>query len=298
MTALETRQHRTGLALIALAALAWSSAGLFVRGISVDLFTMLFWRGLFSGSAVLTLFFLMEGRCAIAILKKLRWPAVGVMLASATSMVTGIGSMRYTAIADALTIYATVPFMTAAVAWIFIGERPSKATMIASVVALAGVIVMLGGAKLDGSLFGKLLAVGMTLGMAVMTTIMRSHREVPMLPAVGFSAWLCSAFCFAFAAPLAIAPADLALCAAFGIVQNAAGLALYALGSQRVPAAEATLIAALEVPLTPLWVWLVFSETPSTATLIGGGTVLAAMFGHILAQFWKGAELTLAPPQI
>jgi len=228
----------------------------------------------------------------------MRWPAFGVMLASATSMVTGIGSMRFTAVADALTIYATVPFMTAAVAWIFIGERPSRATMIASVVALAGVIVMLGGAKLDGSLFGKILAIGMTLGMAVMTTIMRSHREVPMLPAVGFSAWLCSAICFAFAAPLSITPVDLALCAAFGIIQNAAGLALYALGSQRIPAAEATLIAALEVPLTPLWVWLIFAETPSTATLIGGSIVLAAMFGHIVAQFKAGAPADSTPLQI
>jgi drug/metabolite transporter (DMT)-like permease len=138
----------------------------------------------------------------------------------------------------------------------------------------------------------------MTLGMAVMTTIMRSHREVPMLPAVGFSAWLCSAFCFAFAAPFAITRADLALCAAFGIVQNAAGLALYALGSQRIPAAEATLIAALEVPLTPLWVWLVLAETPSPATLIGGSIALAAMFGHIFFQLRKGIEPELAPPQI
>jgi drug/metabolite transporter (DMT)-like permease len=298
MTSHDARQHRTGLALIALAALAWSSAGLFVRGISADLFTMLFWRGLFSGSAVLALFFFLEGRRALDILKKLRWPTFGVMLASATSMVTGIGSMRFTAVADALTIYATVPFMTAAVAWIFIGERPSRATMIASAVALGGVLVMLGGAKFDGSLFGKMLAVGMTLGMAVMTTIMRSHREVPMLPAVGFSAWLCSAFCLAFAAPLSITPVDLALCAAFGVVQNAAGLALYALGSQRIPAAEATLIAALEVPLTPLWVWLAFAETPATATLIGGGIVLAAMFGHIVAQFKVGAPVESTPLQI
>jgi drug/metabolite transporter (DMT)-like permease len=298
MTSHEVHQHRTGLALVAMAALAWSSAGLFVRFISADLFTMLFWRGLFSGSAVLLLFFLMEGRAAIPILKSMRWPALGVMVASATSMVSGIGSMRYTAVADALVIYATVPFVTAAVAWVAIGERPSGSTIIASIIALFGVAVMLKDAAWDGSLFGKFLAAFMTLGMAIMTTIMRKHHEVPMLPAVGLSAWLCSLFCFFFASGLAISATDLALCAAFGVLQNASGLALYTFGSKRVPAAEATLVAALEVPLTPLWVWLVINETPSHATLIGGAIVLTAMFGHILVQLRKGAEPEMAPPQI
>ena len=55
MTAAEQKNHRLGLALVALAALAWSSSGLFTRLISADLMTMLFWRGLFSGSAVMAL---------------------------------------------------------------------------------------------------------------------------------------------------------------------------------------------------------------------------------------------------
>ena len=46
MTAAEQKNHRLGLALVALAALAWSSSGLFTRLISADLMTMLFWRGL------------------------------------------------------------------------------------------------------------------------------------------------------------------------------------------------------------------------------------------------------------
>ena len=82
--------------------------------------------------------------------------------------------------------------------------------------------------------------------------------------------------------PLAISPLDLGLCAVFGVVQNAAGLAFYTLGSRRVPAAEATLIASLEVPLTPFWVWLAFGEAASPSTLIGGAMVLSALVGHIL----------------
>jgi drug/metabolite transporter (DMT)-like permease len=281
MMAADQRQRRLGLVMIALAAFAWSSSGIFVRLIGADLMTMLFWRGLFSGASVMTLFFVMEGRGGFAILAGLKLPAYLVMVASTTCMISGIGSLRFTTIAEALIIYATVPFVTAAVAWAFIGERPAPRTMIAGLAALAGVAVMLEGASWDGSLFGKLLAVIMTFGMAIMTTIMRRYQEVPMLPAMGGSAWLCSFFTFWLATPLSVSLTDLWLCALFGILQNGAGLAFYALGSKRVPAAEATLIAALEVPLTPFWVWLFIGETPSGRTLLGGLMVLTALFGHL-----------------
>ncbi|MBL8906188.1 MAG: DMT family transporter [Rhizobiales bacterium] len=292
MTAGEAHYKRAGLIMVALAALAWSSGGLFVRAIQTDLATMLFWRGLFSGAAVMSFFFWLEGNRAMAVLRQLRWPAFAVAVASAVSMITGIGALQYTSIADALVIYATVPFVTAALAWATIGERPALHTMLASLAALIGVAVMLGGsfadaisgAALKAGLFGKFLAVFMALGMATMTIIMRKHQDVPMLPAVGLSAWICSGAVFAFASPLGINANDFWLCAAFGLFQNASGLALYALGSRRVPAAEATLIAALEVPLTPLWVWMVFGETPALATLLGGSIVLTAMFVHIYLE--------------
>jgi drug/metabolite transporter (DMT)-like permease len=191
-----------------------------------------------------------------------------------------------------MVIYATVPFMTAGLAYLAIGERPSRSTIIASFVALAGVGIMLLGSEWGGSAFGKLLAVIMALGMAGFTTVMRLHREVAMLPAMGASAWLCASVCWFFAAPLGVSGQDLMLIALFGVLQNAAGLTLYTFGSRLIPAAEATLIAALEVPLTPFWVWLVFAETPSPQTMIGGVVVLTALFAHI------GAELRRKPSQV
>ena len=295
MTIAEHREHRIGLLLVAAAALAWSTSGLFVRNISAELTTMLFWRGIFSGSAVFALFLYMERGRSLAILRSLRWPTLAVALLSAAGMITGIGALRYTTVADAMVIYATVPFVTAALAYLVIGEKPSRATLIASTVALLGVGVMLWGAEMGGSLFGQFLAVLMTLSMAGFTTIMRQHREVPMLPAMAFSAWICSAACFWFAEPMAVSQQDFLLIVAFGILQNGAGLALYTFGSKRVPAAEATLLAALEVPFTPLWVFMFLGEVPSYQTLLGGGIVLAALSMHILSEFRRRPAAQAAP---
>lgn len=285
MTLLEQKQHRLGLALVACAALAWSSAGIFTRVIPNDLMTMLFWRGLFSGSAVLLFFFATEGSKALEIIAGLRWPALAVTCLSALGMITGIGSLRYTSVADAMVIYATVPFVTAGLAYLFIGEKPSRSTLIASAVALAGVSIMLAGSPWGGSMYGKFLAAIMSLSMASFTVVMRKHREVAMLPAMGASAYLCSFVCFWFATSLSVSTYELGLIALFGVVQNAAGLIFYAYGSRRVPAAEATLIAALEVPLTPFWVLVFINEVPSIPTLIGGAVVLVALFSHILGEF-------------
>jgi drug/metabolite transporter (DMT)-like permease len=292
------RQHRIGLILAASAALCWSTSGLFVRGISADLMTMLFWRGLFSGSAVFALFFFIERGRSIAVLRGLGWPALGVALLSAMSMIAGISALRFTTVADAMVIYATVPFVTAALAYVVIGEKPSRSTLIGSTVALIGVGVMLWGAKMGGSLLGQFFAVLMTLGMAGFSTIMRKHRDVPMLPAMAASAWICSLACVWFAAPLSISTHDLLLCAAFGIVQNASGLALYTFASKRIPAAEATLLAALEVPFTPLWVFVFLGETPSIQTLVGGGIVLAALSIHILSEFRRRPAAMVMPPAV
>ncbi|MGE0004120.1 MAG: DMT family transporter [Parvibaculaceae bacterium] len=277
-------RHRLGLALVALAALFWSTSGIFVRLITADLMTMLFLRGVFSGSAVMLVYLALEGKAGLFRLGHLRWPVFAVAALSATSMISGIGSMRFTTVAEALIIYATLPFVTAALAFIVVREVPSRRTLVAGLIALAGVAVMLKDASWDGSLFGKGLAVFMTLGMAGMTTVMRRHQDVPMLPAMALSAWLCSSITFWFAAPLSVDGRDLLLIALFGIVQNAIGLVLYAIWSRKIPAAEATLIAALEVPFTPIWVWLLLGETPSGTVLIGGAVVMLALFGHILTE--------------
>jgi drug/metabolite transporter (DMT)-like permease len=281
----EKRNHTTGLALVALAAIAWSTGGMFIRVITANLMIMLFWRGIFSGAAVMVLFVLIERGHALDVLRAFRWPSLAVTFFSATGMITGVAAIRYTTVADAMVIYATVPFLTAGLAYVFIGEKPGRSTLVASGVALCGVAVMLWGSEWGGSLFGKGLAVLMALSMASFTTVMRRHKEVPMLPAMGASAWLCAVFAAFFASPMQVSARDLGLSALYGVFQNAVGLALYTFGSKRVPAAEATLIAALEVPLTPFWVWLLLEEVPSMQTMAGGALVLAALFGHIIAQF-------------
>ena len=70
----------------------------------------------------------------------------------------------------------------------------------------------------------------------------------------------------------------------------AVGLPLFTLGARLLPAIETALIGSLEAPLAPLWVWLLFNETPAAATIGGGLMVVAAVILYLAApQTLRGA---------
>ena len=77
---------------------------------------------------------------------------------------------------------------------------------------------------------------------------------------------------------------DLVVFAMFGIFQVAAGLTLFMLGSRLLPSGQASLIATLESPLMPFWVWLAFQEVPAAHALIGGALVMGAVVADIVGE--------------
>lgn len=295
MTLTEQKNYRWGAAYVALSATLWSLSGLFMRAIHADLMTILFLRGIVSGTTVFLLFLAIERRNAWNILRAMRWPTFLAALFSALSMISGLGALYYTSVADAMVIYATVPFVTAGLAFVLIGERPSRATLIASTIAFAGVVYMVADTQGGGSLLGKVLAVIMSVTVAALAIVMRKHRDVQMLPAMAASAWMVSLFTVWFAHPFSVTTGDVVLILMFGTIQNGCGLALYTFGAKHIPAVDASLLTSLEVPLTPLWVWMFMNEVPSRSTQIGGAIVLAALIGHMVMEFRRNRASVFVP---
>ncbi|MGJ8618067.1 MAG: DMT family transporter [Sulfitobacter sp.] len=276
-------EYRLGLLLVTASALAWSTAGLFTRIIEVDTGTMLVWRGVFGALGILAIALVMQGRQALRDFARMGVPGWVFAIISALGMLCFISSLRLTTVAHVSFIYATVPLVAAALAWLVIGERPGRSALVASVASLLGVGIIVG-LGVEGNLFGDLLAFGMTLSLAVMMVISRRYRGIPTMPAACLSAILSGLMAVPFADGLAVSLPDLGLLAAFGLVNSAIGLALFTLGARLLPAIETALIGAVETPLAPAWVWIFFAEVPSGATMIGGAIVLAAVLLHILNQ--------------
>src|SRR5260221_1379248 len=92
------------------------------------------------------------------------WPDCLIGGISAPGMVFYINALRAAPVADVALIYASVPFVTAFVAWVTIGERSPRRTIFASLAALLGVGVMVGGGLAGGYWRRDMSGILMTAG--------------------------------------------------------------------------------------------------------------------------------------
>ena len=104
-----------------------------------------------------------------------------------------------------------------------------------------------------------------------------------MLPAVAVSNFLGAIVSLPFARDLgSVSQPDLLILALFGSFQVGMGLTFYAIGSRLLPSSQASLIATLETPLMPFWVWLAFGERLTAPALVGGALVIGAVIADIV----------------
>lgn len=278
-----TRGEVRGVILVLLSALAFSTAGLFTRLIEVDVWTMLFWRGLFGGSFIAAYVVWRDGAAAAAAVRRIGVPGLVAAGCSTAATICFVNALRETTVADVLVINATAPFMTAAMAWAWSGARERRSTLLASGVALLGVVVTVVPALGSGRLLGDFLALLMTVLISAMMVVIRHHRDVCMLPAAALSAFLCAVVVWPLAEPDSAMGWNFVNLVLFGTTQFGLGLLLLTLGTRLVSATRSALIGALETPLAPTIVWLALGEVPPLMTCLGGAVVLAAVVGDLLA---------------
>ena len=274
-------QAALGRLLVVLSAVAWSTAGIFTKGVEADVWTVLLWRGLLAGAMMSAWLAWRHGRTGLADCKHLGWAGWSAATVSSAATICFIAAFKNTAVANVAIIYATAPFAAAAIAWMWMRETPGPATLAAAGFCLAGVAVMMGGSAGSPDLTGDLLALGMTALMALMMVIMRRHPDRPMTLAVGpVSCFQLVVAAWMMGAQFDVPARELVLLAGFGVV-HAAATVLLAEGVLRIRAAEAALLGALETPLAPLWGWLILFEIPRLPTLAGGAVVLVTLAWYL-----------------
>ena len=289
---MNSANSRLGLLFVTVSAIAWSTAGLFTRLIALDSWTMLVWRGFFGAASILAVMWMMKGGESLRGLVRMRASGWLFVAVGSAGMILLITALRLTTVAHVAVIYATVPLIAACLGWLVMREKPSRSAVMASVAALVGVIVMVG-LGLEGGWLGNLLALGMTLCMAALMIMARRYRDIPTMSAAGLSALLSAVLCWPLAQPLSVTGSELVLLALFGVVNSAVGMALFALGARLLPVVQTALIGALDAPLAPLWVWLAFGETPSSATMVGGVIVFVAVTVHVVKSVRETATLSV-----
>lgn len=270
------RSRRRGQLATAGSAIAWSTAGALQRELSVDTATQMAGR---AGVAAVVLSLLAAwqapGRLTSSVRSIGRMGVVlAICMAGASAMF--IVALNRTTVANVLLVQALAPFIAVLLAWMLLRESPSRRTWLATVVALMGVGIMVGGPG-SGPVSGLIAAIVMTVLFAVTIVIARHRREISMAPAVALSQIILFLGALPFTNFYSITRRDALVMLVMGVFQTGLGQALFVIGARLIAAAEVALITMLEVVLGPFWVWLAYSERPGTATLLGGVIVLVAV---------------------
>ncbi|CAN7212834.1 DMT family transporter [Bosea sp. LjRoot9] len=280
-----------GTLLIVASAIAYSLSGYFTRLVDHDVWTILFWRGIFGGVFLGAYIAWRHRPDLLGSVRAMGWAGLWVMLLSAAATICFINALRLTPVADVMTIHAAIPFMTAVLALVIAGEKEDWMTWAASIAALAGVAIIVNPQASAGHLTGYALAMGMALSYAAVMVVIRKNRHVSMLPAACLSAFLCTLIALPFASPSHVTAASLFDLFLFGTVQFGLGLLLMTTGTRLISATRSALIGSMENPLAPLWVWLAFSERPSLSAWIGGCIVMAAVIVDGLVKSTRKRDL-------
>ncbi|HET9521763.1 MAG TPA: DMT family transporter [Candidatus Limnocylindrales bacterium] len=174
------------------------------------------------------------------------------------------------------------------VAWAFLGERPSRATIIALPVVLLGVALISG---VGGGAYGEDPVLGVVLGIATalcyagyLLVIRRGGRDIrrpagPVAIATASTA-VAAALVGLVVGDLDPTPeiASLVWLAALGITSQSAGYLLISLSLPRLPAVLTSIILLAQPVVTVGLAMVLLSEEPSRIQLAGVALVIGGIF--------------------
>lgn len=269
-----------GVAWAALAAALWSAAGILQAQLTVSPATQVAGRSLFGLATLLLLARRYEpGFWRVAI----STPSLTVSALSAIASGSFLVALNLTATANVLLIFATGPIVASLLAGPLLGEKVRVTTLASTLVALAGVAMMIG-SPASGSVVGDGLAFVSTVAFALTVIACRRHRDVPMLGGLGVGQLLILLGSIPFANGAGLDLAQVGWLALFGCGQLALGQVFFLHATRLIPAAKLASVSLLEIVLGPVWVWLAGVETPTVATLLGGALILVAVAAQVFVQ--------------
>jgi drug/metabolite transporter (DMT)-like permease len=215
----------------------------------------------------------------------------GVVVACLYSVasVAFIVAVYNTSTANLVFILAFNTMFAALLSWVFLGERPANATLVAMAFMLVGVLIIVGDGISAGNLFGDLMALVTAFCIASAITISRSTGKD-----MGFTS-LVAVVLPCIVAGFIVAQQGYRVDAPWWIIFNGAvvmPISFYCLatGPRYISGPEVAMFYLLETVLAPIWVWLIFSEVPTTQSLIGGLILIVSLVAHSLWQLHQGRK--------
>ena len=271
-----------GPLLVFLGALSLSFGGLIVKSFEgANLWQILFWRSIFFILVVSIFLTITYRKNVLKAFVKSGFPGLIGGLILSTGFCGYVFAMYNTTVANTNFIIQTQTIFLAVFGYLFLKEKVSKITLVSIILAISGIILMVGSSLSLGQMSGNIAAFIMPISFAILILIIRKYPNVDMVPLQLIAGIVAMIIGYMFAGKILISLYDVYLGFLAGFFQLGFGFILITIGARRTPSALVGIIMLTEAVLGPLWAWLFVNEQPPLIVLIGGSIVIIS----VLLQF-------------
>ena len=269
----------SGPFLVFLGAFFLSFGGLIVKSFeSATLWQILFWRQFFFVLlVVIFLLFTYKKKIFLALYQSGIPGFIG-------GIILGLGFSAYvfamynTTVANANFIIQTQAIFLAVFGYLFLKEKISKLTLASIILAISGIILMVGSSLSPGQMSGNLVAFVMPGSFAVLIIIVRKYPNVDMVPLQFFAGIVAMLIGYFVSTKIFISTNDLFLAFIAGFFQVGLGFIFITIGAKKTLSAMVGILMMTEAVFGPFWAWIFLDETPQFYALVGGSIILFAVF--------------------
>ena len=273
-----------GPLLIFLGALSLSFGGLIVKSFEgATLWQILFWRSFFFTLTVLFFLIISYKKETFKSFYNSGLPGFFGGIILSFGFCGYVFAMYNTTVANTNFIISLQILFLAIFGYLFLKEKINLITLTSIILAITGVLVMVGNSLSPGELSGNLAAFTMPITFAILIMIVRKYPLVDMIPAqfvAGISSCLIG---FLLSTKIMISPHDIFLGFLAGFFQIGFGFIFITIGARTTASATVGIIMLSESVLGLLWAFLFVSERPAVFALVGGAIILSA----VLLQFYS-----------
>ena len=281
-----------GPLLVFLGAFCLSFGGLIVKSFEgATLWQILFWRQLFFVVLVsIFLLFTYKKKVFIALYES-GVPGFfgGIILGCGFSAY--VFAMYNTTVANTNFIIQTQAIFLAIFGYLFLKEKISKLTLASIILAISGIILMVGSSLSPGQLSGNIVAFIMPSSFAVLIIIVRKYPNVDMVPLQLFAGIVAMLIGYFVSTKINISSNDLLLAFLAGFFQIGLGFIFITIGAKKTLSATVGILMMTEAVFGPFWAWIFLEETPQFVALIGGSIIIIAVIIQFYSLLERGKKI-------
>ena len=267
-----------GYLLLLFGAFCLSWGGFIVRSFEdASVWQILFIRSIFFIIALTFFLISTYKKNTIKIIRDAGLPAVIGGAVMSLSFVAYVYSMTITSVANVVFIISTQTMFLAIFGYLFLREKVSLICFISIILAMSGILIMVGDSISSGSLIGNLAALAIPINFSILVMIIRKNKNLDMVPAIFYSGVFSVVYGLVMSESLSFSNHDMFLGFLLGVPQLAFGFICITIGSRTTPSTTVGLLMLTETLFAPIWVWLFLNEIPPLSVIIGGVVIIVAI---------------------